>query len=88
MQIAHCFVSALVYLGATATASQFVIAMALCHNVTPVVEEDGSSAYQASSPDEIALVKYTEELGVRLVYRSQDELHLQNPHGMFGSAAL
>lgn len=30
-----------------------------------------------------AFVKYTEGLGVRLVYRSRDDLHLQNPHVMF-----
>lgn len=54
-----------------------VKALALCHNVTPVYEDDtgngGNSmaidldqqevVYQASSPDEIALVKWTEQVG-------------------------
>jgi len=29
-----------------------ILALALCHNVTPVVE-NGSNVYQASSPDEV-----------------------------------
>lgn len=46
----------------------FVDCLALCHNVTPSVE-NGEKVYQASSPDEIALVKIAERLGVVLVDR-------------------
>ena len=34
----------------------FITCLAVCHNVTPTVE-NGGKTYQASSPDEIALVK-------------------------------
>lgn len=38
-----------------------ITALAVCHNVTPVIDE-GQKVYQASSPDEVALVKIAEEL--------------------------
>ena len=37
----------------------FMMALVICHNVTPSITEDGKT-YQASSPDEIALVKFAE----------------------------
>lgn len=37
-------------------------ALILCNNVTPVTD-DGARVLQASSPDEIALVKFVESLG-------------------------
>jgi phospholipid-translocating ATPase len=40
-------------------------ALILCNNVTPVLD-DGIRVLQASSPDEIALVKFAEELGFTL----------------------
>ncbi|KAI9294229.1 phospholipid-translocating P-type ATPase [Neoconidiobolus thromboides FSU 785] len=45
-------------------------ALALCHNVTPT-QEEGTSVrnYQASSPDEIAIVKFTESCGLTLTDR-------------------
>ena len=68
-------------------------AMALCHNVTPVMEEtspySGSRdvaigmrdnvaiTYQASSPDEVAIVKWTELVGLTLVYRDMTSIHLR-----------
>ncbi|GAB7365344.1 hypothetical protein MBLNU230_g6424t1 [Neophaeotheca triangularis] len=57
-----------------------VLALALCHNVTPTVEEeDGKpvTAYQASSPDEIAIVQWTEQVGLRLVHRDRKTISLQ-----------
>ena len=45
-----------------------LLALALCHNVTPTFE-DGTKSYQASSPDEIALVKIAESLGIQLEKR-------------------
>ena len=63
----------------------FVAALALCHNVTPIYEqEDGGGTkkiYQASSPDEISLVKMAEEVGLSLVSRDQNEIVIQNPMG-------
>lgn len=58
-----------------------VLALALCHNVTPTTdEEDGQpvTAYQASSPDEIAIVKYTEEVGLKLAYRDRRKIILRS----------
>lgn len=91
-----------------------VKALALCHNVTPVVECSGDTAgvqiggqngvdvqdtevvvfqkemvtppirhitYQASSPDEVALVKWTESVGLALVERDLTSLCLETPDG-------
>lgn len=58
-----------------------ILALALCHNVTPTVEEeDGQrvTAYQASSPDEIAIVRYTEEVGLKLSYRDRQSVVLES----------
>jgi len=58
-----------------------VVALALCHNVTPVRNEDGSVTYQASSPDEVAIVKWTESVGLALTARDQHSMHLTAPDG-------
>ncbi|KAF1353430.1 putative phospholipid-translocating P-type ATPase [Delphinella strobiligena] len=57
-----------------------VLALALCHNVTPTTEEfDGqtTTSYQASSPDEIAIVQWTEAVGLRLLHRDRKTITLQ-----------
>lgn len=57
-----------------------VLALALCHNVTPTTEEeDGKTvtSYQASSPDEIAIVRWTESVGLRLAYRDRKSMVLE-----------
>ncbi|XP_076448860.1 putative phospholipid-transporting ATPase IIB isoform X2 [Babylonia areolata] len=74
-----------------------VRAIALCHNVTPVYEEDETSeagqateadqhsqqsvSYQASSPDEVALVSWTESVGLTLVRRDLSSMQLRTPIG-------
>lgn len=91
-----------------------ILAMALCHNVTPIVEpseeklekasetnnnnkvtdlnldkniedlqsdSDRPKSYQASSPDEIALVKTADELGLSLSFRDQKSIVLSRPDG-------
>ena len=58
-----------------------VMALALCHNVTPTTEEDNGhsfTTYQASSPDEIAIVKWTEAVGLRLLHRDRQSMTLQS----------
>ncbi|KAK0343722.1 putative aminophospholipid-translocase [Friedmanniomyces endolithicus] len=59
-----------------------VVALAVCHNVTPTVEEDAegrqSTAYQASSPDEVAIVQWTEAVGLRLAHRDRTSISLQS----------
>ena len=57
-----------------------ILALALCHNVTPVIE-DGEKSYKASSPDEVALVKFTESVGLTLDDRSLHEIVLKNSNG-------
>uniref|UniRef100_A0A667GTR0 Phospholipid-transporting ATPase n=1 Tax=Lynx canadensis TaxID=61383 RepID=A0A667GTR0_LYNCA len=70
-----------------------VKAIALCHNVTPVYESNGATdqaeaekryedscrVYQASSPDEVALVQWTESVGLTLVGRDQSSMQLRTP---------
>lgn len=58
-----------------------VLALALCHNVTPTSEEEDGriiTSYQASSPDEIAIVRWTESVGLRLTYRDRKGMILES----------
>ncbi|KAL8941405.1 MAG: hypothetical protein Q9211_001846 [Gyalolechia sp. 1 TL-2023] len=58
-----------------------VLALALCHNVTPTIEEENGESfttYQASSPDEIAIVRWTEQVGLRLIHRDRKTITLQS----------
>lgn len=59
-----------------------VLALALAHNVTPTPEEDEDgnaiTTYQASSPDEIAIVQWTEAVGLRLAHRDRKSIRLQS----------
>ncbi len=57
-----------------------MLALALCNNVTPV-DSEGPREYQASSPDEVALVKFAEEMKWRLQSRDQHSITLLNPLG-------
>ena len=85
--------------------SEAVKALALCHNVTPVYDDDavaidtaeadqGSAAmaaaaaglnvnvtYQASSPDEVALVEWSEQMGLTLIERTLTSLKVRTPLG-------
>ncbi|PCH43232.1 phospholipid-translocating P-type ATPase [Wolfiporia cocos MD-104 SS10] len=58
-----------------------VLSLALCHNVTPVNNDDGTVTYQASSPDEVAIVKWTESVGLTLTFRDRTRIELQTPSG-------
>ncbi|PBK69390.1 phospholipid-translocating P-type ATPase [Armillaria solidipes] len=58
-----------------------VLSLALCHNVTPVTNDDGSVTYQASSPDEVAIVQWTQSIGLTLVFRDRTKIELQTPTG-------
>ncbi|KAG7443228.1 phospholipid-translocating P-type ATPase [Guyanagaster necrorhizus] len=57
------------------------LSLALCHNVTPVTNDDGSVTYQASSPDEVAIVQWTQSIGLTLVFRDRTKIELQTPTG-------
>eukprot|EP01126_Amoeba_proteus_P066858 TRINITY_DN9759_c0_g2_i10.p1 TRINITY_DN9759_c0_g2~~TRINITY_DN9759_c0_g2_i10.p1 ORF type:complete len:863 (-),score=158.12 TRINITY_DN9759_c0_g2_i10:45-2633(-) len=59
-----------------------VEALAICHNVTPTHDEDSNEiVYQASSPDEIALVKFTESVGLTLWNRDLTTMTIKDPLG-------
>ncbi|CAH1785189.1 unnamed protein product [Owenia fusiformis] len=84
-----------------------VKALALCHNVTPVYEEEEGDedeeenidieadqhtqqkvVYQASSPDEVALVKWTESVGLGLTKRDLNSITLMSPLGRLVSYTI
>ena len=51
-----------------------ILALALCHNVTPVYPDEDDPTkkeYQASSPDEVALVKFADSMEMNLVQREE-----------------
>ena len=50
-----------------------ITAMVLCNNVTPT-----ETGYQASSPDEIALVKFADTLNMRLFHRTDKEIKVRD----------
>jgi len=62
-----------------------VLALSLCHNVTPVYDQgeggegEAPESYQAASPDEVALVQWTREVGLSLVGRDLTSLTLRPP---------
>lgn len=55
-----------------------VQALSVCHNVTPVVSENEVS-YQASSPDEVAIVQWTECVGMKLYRRDRSRIIIRDP---------
>ncbi|KAF8170774.1 protein transporter [Pholiota molesta] len=58
-----------------------VLSLALCHNVTPVTNDDGTVTYQASSPDEVAIVTWTASVGLTLTFRDRTRMTLTTPTG-------
>ncbi|KAJ9665679.1 drs2 neo1 protein [Coniosporium apollinis] len=60
----------------------FLLSMALCHTCLPEVQENGEIDFQASSPDELALVRAAQELGYLVVNREVNTLTLRTfPNG-------
>ena len=51
-----------------------ITAMVLCNNVTPT-----DTGYQASSPDEVALVKFADTLNMHLSHRTDKEIKVKDP---------
>jgi phospholipid-translocating ATPase len=58
-----------------------VFALAVCHNVTPTLDESETVQYQAASPDEIAIVQWCALVGLHLVHRDRQTLQLQTAEG-------
>ena len=63
-----------------------VTCLALCHNVTPTYPDPSDSTvreFQASSPDEIALVRFADfQLGLKLLERDSQKIVIQNTAGV------
>ena len=58
-----------------------VLALALCHNVTPTIEkvdEEVVTSFQASSPDEVAIVRWCESVGLQLFHRDRKFITLKS----------
>jgi len=55
-----------------------ITSMALCNNVTPTHDENNNIVYQASSPDEVALVQIANGLKMRLSVRTEKEITILN----------
>ena len=60
-----------------------ITAMLLCNNVTPIIDEKDPEkiTYQASSPDEIALVKFAKTLNMKLISRTDKSLTIKDAAG-------
>ncbi|KAI1330802.1 P-type ATPase [Xylariaceae sp. FL0255] len=56
-------------------AKDYILSMALCHTCLPE-KKDGQLEFQASSPDELALVRAASELGYSVTHRSSQSLTL------------
>lgn len=56
--------------------------MALCHTCLPTSTESGETDFQASSPDELALVRAAQEMGFLVVERSSESttFHVTDTH--------
>ncbi|KAK1059223.1 drs2 neo1 protein [Friedmanniomyces endolithicus] len=57
-------------------ARDFILAMALCHTALPETTEDGTINFQASSPDELALLEAAQDLGYLMIQRSSHSITL------------
>ncbi|KAK5132392.1 hypothetical protein LTR08_009122 [Meristemomyces frigidus] len=57
-------------------ARDFILSMAICHTALPEIAEDGSVEFQASSPDELALLQAAQDFGFLLIQRSSRSLTL------------
>ena len=59
-------------------ANLFLLSIALCHTCLPEVQEDGSTDFQAASPDELALVRAAQELGYLIVDRNLSTITIRH----------
>lgn len=61
-----------------------ITCLALCHNVTPVYPDELDKTikeFQASSPDEVALVKFADTMGMQLIDRDQGRIVIKTITG-------
>lgn len=57
-------------------ALDFILGLALCHTALPETSDDGSIKFQASSPDELALLDAARDLGFLMIQRSSQIITL------------
>ncbi|KAH6632204.1 hypothetical protein F5144DRAFT_512375 [Chaetomium tenue] len=62
--------------GFSRRATQYILAMALCHTCLPETK-DGKVDFQAASPDELALVRAAQDLGFLVVQRTAQAVTLR-----------
>ena len=55
----------------------FLLSIALCHTCAPETEENGDVTFQATSPDELALIRAAQELDYMLIDRQSGTLTLR-----------
>lgn len=65
-------------------ATEYILALAVCHTCIPEKDPDTGEItdFQASSPDELALVRAAQELGILVIERSTQSLTLEIAHGL------
>lgn len=67
----------------------FLLAIALCHTALPETHDDGSTTYQASSPDEVALVQAAQEMGYIAIDRQIGSIRIKTyPNGPEGGETV
>lgn len=49
--------------------------------ITPVNNDDNTITYQASSPDEVAIILWTDSVGLSLIFRDRTMMKLRSPSG-------
>lgn len=59
-------------------ARMFLLSIALCHTCLPEKQKDGTIDFQASSPDELALVRAAQELGYLVIDRDVGTITLKS----------
>ena len=70
-------------------ARMLLLSIALCHTCLPEKQEDGGIDFQASSPDELALLQAAQELGYIAINRDAAVLSIKTfPHGKRAEALI
>jgi phospholipid-translocating ATPase len=59
-----------------------VEALALCHTVSPIYDQENNLSYQPSSPDEGAIIEWTRKVGLTLVGRDPSSIEIENLNGV------
>ena len=59
--------------------SMLMYCLILCNNVQPCLDNEGNRFLQSSSPDEIALVEFAEQMGFFMEDRDRDKITIKDP---------